>query len=456
MEQVGIAPEPDPLALAYALVMRYVPAPLAIWKGCAKLEAGHHLVWSRKTGLRIQRYWEPPTEICMGSERSGERWQELFHEVLSDHLLADVPIGIFLSGGLDSTALAGGLKKIGYSAAAISASLPESAANEFPTAAETARKLGFLCKEVEICSADLAHHQADLMRAFDEPEVDCGPLPMFLICRQAKQDFKVVFGGDGGDECFAGYRWYHPKPASNLISRTSRQLRRLLRRKLWQAGLQRRDPLLPAVIDRSNPFSTADIVTLFAGTGLEFNDEVRVAPFRKHFEEKLPRLRGLQRMDLMTFCSDLCLLKVDRASMFNSLEVRVPFLDRRVLEWALSSPVRAEENQAEKSKPLLRRYVEDAQLGHVLKQPKSGFGMKGSEFRTVSQETIRQIDESWLGRSGLLCAQWRNVISGENGIDPRKLWLLMQLSHWLSYRLENLHQESGSRMAAHGGSAEAA
>jgi asparagine synthase (glutamine-hydrolysing) len=199
--------------------------------------------------------------------------------------------------------------------------------------------------------------------------------------------------------------------------------------------MKRRDPLLTDVLARSNPFTTTEIAKLLRSSGLKFDDELRVEPFRKHFRKGLPRLRALQRIDLMTFSTDSCLFKVDRASMFHSLEVRVPFLDRRIIEWALSSPISPEEQQLKTSKPLLRRYVDRAGLSHVLNQPKSGFSMKGSELNSVSQDMIREVNDSWLVQSGFLDDSWQGVITGKHKIAPHQLWPLHYLAQWVSRRM---------------------
>ena len=201
-------PEVNPEAVAYAMSIRYVPSPHAIWKGVKKLEPGHFLTWDEKRGANIYCYWSPPAEINYIGDYSPDKWNELFEKVLNEHLLSDVPIGIFLSGGIDSTSIAAGLQNIGYRPKALTVSFPEYKDNEATVAQETAKVLNLDHEIIEIRVKDIDDYLNKIYDLYDEPHCNYGLIPMYLISQTAKKYFKTVFAGDGGDECFGGYSWY--------------------------------------------------------------------------------------------------------------------------------------------------------------------------------------------------------------------------------------------------------
>ena len=164
-------------------------------------------------------------------------------------------------------------------------------------------------------------------------------------------------------------------------------------------------------------------------TGLEFNDKQWIEPIAKHFEPDLPQIRALQRIDLMSFCSECILPKVDRASMWHSLEVRVPFLDHRIIEWGLRMPVNQKELLTSNSKLVLRRYLMRKVPQKVLNHSKQGFSLKIRNTYNW-ENALEQIDNSWWVKSGFWKKDWRKII--ENPISPRngRLWFLLMLSKW--------------------------
>jgi asparagine synthase (glutamine-hydrolysing) len=262
---------------------------------------------------------------------------------------------------------------------------------------------------------------------------------MYRISQIAAREFKVVLAGDGGDENFGGYTWY-----SNLnseIPRRSKWLRRALR------PIVKRNAS-PATRARaahhfSNPVCTyawrvfprflpEEAEALFAPLGLRFNDDTLLDPLRKHFVPELPLRRALQRVDLMTVCTDQILAKVDRASMAHSLEVRVPFLDRRIIEWALARPVSPRETT--ENRPLLRDYLASRVPEAVLQHPKQGFTMRTKEELDWNKglEMIRQ--SIWV-QQGMWDQNWERLV--EPGVPYRnaRIWILLMLASWADVRL---------------------
>lgn len=432
-------PDPDPLAVAYILSLRYVPSPLAIWKNTHKLEPSHKLCWSSSKGLRITCYWVPPKEIDYHGDYSEEKWNELFSDVLKDHLLSDVPIGLFLSGGLDSSSIAACLSDLNYKPTALTVSFPEYARNEAPVASDTAKQLGLPHQQLEITDRDIDYLLDKVSAVYDEPHGDVGPPPMYLISQAASQHCKTVFAGDGGDECFGGYTWHRGdiqvshscllpliKTIRKHIGWTNNQIINQNLSKIYYSN----NSIMQAYSWRTaNKYLPEEMESLMAPCDLRFNDKLRVAPLTKHFVSELPTIRALQRVDLMTFCAELVIPKVDRASMGSSLEVRVPFLDRRIIEWALRCPVDPVEMDINNSKPILRKYLRTHKLDKVLNNPKQGFGLKIAD-KYDKKHAFDQIKQSWWVKSGFWHKDWGKIIFANAPDKSNRIWASLMLAKW--------------------------
>ncbi|MEO5378566.1 MAG: asparagine synthase (glutamine-hydrolyzing) [Magnetococcus sp. DMHC-6] len=427
-------PKPNPEALAYVMTLSYVPSPQTIWCHISKLEPGHRLLWSPPHGLRLHRYWEPPRDLDQSAH--PQEFANRFESVLTDHLLADVPVGLFLSGGLDSSSVAVGLNQLEAHLEAFTVGFPQSPRNEAPLAAQIAAHLGLKHHLIEMTNKDLPALMDLIAKQVDEPDGHSAHMPMYLICQAAAKKFKVVLAGDGGDELFGGYTWYQglatPLPGHALwlrkgwgslvpaaFSFPTRQAAAhfarssLLHRHAWR--------LFPR-------FLPEEVTALLAPMGLEFDDEKMLEPLARHFEPKLPLPRALQRIDLMTFCCDHILTKVDRTSMAHSLEVRVPFLDRRLVEWAFALPSDSHAQIA--SKPLLRNYLKNRVPEQVFEHQKQGFSTRVKEDFNWDHALGRVQQGCWL-REGYWSNQFIKKIT-QPGIPDRqgRIAVLLALTNW--------------------------
>ena len=223
--------EPEPLALAYVMTLGYVPSPWSIWRNVRKLEAGHKLVWDEHNGIRTEPYWAPPDDIVEG-EATTEEWSALFEEVLREHMMSDVPVALFLSGGLDSSAVAAGLGADGSLSRAITVSAPGNPYDEAPAASATAAHLQLPHQKVPVSVTDVDALITRVASSYDEPQAYSALLTMYRISEEAARDFKVVLSGDGGDELLAGYKWYENLDRDdNAQARLARKLLRPLARR---------------------------------------------------------------------------------------------------------------------------------------------------------------------------------------------------------------------------------
>jgi len=354
----------DPRALNYFLTVEYVPAPFSIFKDIWKLPAGCFLIY-RGGKIEVKKYWDikpsasSPEKI---SKQNLKAWRDELYELLKEsvklRLISDVPLGAFLSGGVDSSTIVGLMKELGASPLkTFSIGFKDESYNELRYAQSIARKFNTEHEEfiLEPQALDLTQK---LIHHLDEPFGDFSIFPTYLVSLMARSHVKVILSGDGGDEIFGGYEHYQAQkisrfPVSSFLSTLLRspikklppsaqkkgiwnKLRRYvqgfehspsLAHLRWMMFLSKRN--------KKNLYSDALIENLGG-----ISDLHEIEPFREIFD----RLEGFDPinrelyLDLKTYLVDNILVKVDRMSMATSLEARVPLLDHKLVEFAFSLP----------------------------------------------------------------------------------------------------------------------
>ncbi len=375
-------------ARALFLMLGYVPAPRTIWSGIEKLPAGMTLRWSADGAVHRQTYWSAPDDTDF--ETSGAGLPALIDTVVEEQLLADVPVGLFLSGGLDSSVIAASIAELGPQVAqdihALTIAYSGSAAHdEAPAARRTADQLGMKIQVLPVESA--SHHSYEAaVGVLDEPLAYNAVISQNVISELAAQaGLKVVLSGDGGDEVFGGYRWYPEMTADAFIPPgTSFGIRRLkdltpnrIRENLdvLRGRVYRRTSALALHTQRLFPaFRPNQVAQLVPGQSARSCTDLLDAALSPYIAPSLPQKRQMQRLDLYTFCQDVVLPKVDRAGMAFSVEARPPLLDHRIIDWGLSRPITEQYDSAPKNP--LRQIVQDRGLGFLLDEPKRGFSLK--------------------------------------------------------------------------------
>lgn len=377
----------DPRALAAYLTFGYVPDPLSILEGVSKLPPGHVLVVTQGRAGTPRRYWEPTshfsgTDKPLGEAEAGERLWGHLESAVRSHLVSDVPVGAFLSGGLDSSTVVGIMaREAGVPVKTFSVGFAEKEFDEAPYARRVAQWFGTEHHELTATPRDLGLLE-DVLAACDEPFADASAIPTYLVSRLARQHVKVVLSGDGGDELFAGYDRY-------VVDRRERPLG-LLGDLGLGAPLRHLSTALPEGTRGKNflrHFSMPrmeryiDAISLFSNGALGELLEPEVASTRPTpFEEALSESRGLdplsrlQALDLRTYLPGDILTKVDRMTMAHSLEARVPLLDHPLVEFACRLPpgLRMRGGQ---TKFLFRRVLRGRVPDEVLDRPKRGFAV---------------------------------------------------------------------------------
>lgn len=377
----------DPHALAAYLQYGYVPDPISILHGVAKLPPGHTLTVRHGHAGAARRYWDPTgffrrAPAMPSEDEAGEAlWSHLVAAVRS-HLVSDVPVGAFLSGGVDSsTVVAIMAREVGVPVKTFSVGFQEKGYDESPYARRVAEWFGTGHYELRLEPQDLKVLE-DVLSAFDEPFADASAIPTYLVSRLAREHVKVVLSGDGGDELFAGYDRY-------VVDHRRRRLGFL-----GDLGLGGGLRGLSAILAEGTPGKNylynlslprmeryLDSISLFPPQALRdlLDPDVVLEAQGKSDEaltagEGLDPLSRLQDLDLRTYLPGDILTKLDRMSMANSLEARVPLLDHALVEFACTLPPRLRLRSGE-TKHLLKRVLRGHVPPEVLTRPKHGFGV---------------------------------------------------------------------------------
>jgi asparagine synthase (glutamine-hydrolysing) len=388
----GAAPrELDPDALVQYLACEYVPAPASILKAVSKLPAAHIAVFD-SSGLRLRRYWELPAASTDAPEDAGGELVRLLDKAVAKRLVADVPVGVFLSGGIDSTSIAALASRHKNPLRTFSIGFTEQSFDESPWAELAAKRLGTEHSAEKFSGADCLDLLPAAVAQLDEPFADPSFLPTLLLSRFTRRHVKVALAGDGGDELFAGYDPFLAHRPAALLARVPRPLRALV-----QAAVSR----LPA--SSRNMSVDFRLKQFFRGLDAPpslrhqawigsflpeemarlLRPELRVhatpeVAFRQVLEDVAGQRPGSMdealRFYLSRYLADDILVKADRASMAASLELRAPYLDTQVVEFAARLPARLKVSWT-RTKVLLKRALRGIVPDEILRRPKKGFGI---------------------------------------------------------------------------------
>ncbi len=340
------------------LALNYVPGPRTMFAGVTKLPAAHALVWEAGR-TRTFRYWdqtfhsEGPRK-APGIAAAARRVREALDTAVRRRLVADVPLGMFLSGGIDSTAVLGSMTRLGANPVkAFTIRFDEASYDESSYARLAARTYGAEHHE-EVVRPDAGTFLEPLVEAFDEPYADSSAVPMWYLCRLARRHVTVALGGDGGDEVFAGYRTHVAYRLANAYRRLPPKVRDGLvpalvarlpvsHRKV-SFDLKARQFVAAAALPPADAhFGFKEFLSDAARRELlaaPFDPEPTVRLFRQAFAAHAfgDGLDGVLYSDFQIYLPDDILVKADRMSMIHGLEARAPFLDHELVELAASLP----------------------------------------------------------------------------------------------------------------------
>ncbi len=456
-----VARELDPQALEDYLALGYVPEPRSIFRNVFKLSPGHWLSWGAGEGCPSPRqYWDIPfavdAHLSEGDARDALR--ELLDRAVKSQMVSDVPLGAFLSGGVDSSAVVASMSRASRDPVrTCSIGFDHDAFDETRYAREVATHLHTQHFEERVKGDDSSMLDA-LAAIYDEPFADSSALPTYRVCGLARRHVTVALSGDGGDENFAGYRRYRLHAwESGLRARVPHAIRqplfgllgsaypkadwapRPLRAKTTLQGLARDD-----VEAYFHSVSTTPAVVRQQLYSADFKRDLQgysaLAVFRAHAARapvEHPLLLA-QYLDFKTWLPGDILTKVDRASMAHSLEVRVPLLDHRMVEWASNLPPALKLRRGE-GKYIFKKTLERDLPHDVLYRPKMGFSVPLAAWlrgplRANMQNAIRDgaLADSGCFEAATLERLVRQHLSGQRD-HSATLWKLLMLDAFLRH-----------------------
>lgn len=375
-----IAKNLNQLAVAQVLHLGYISAPETIFKNIYKVEAGQFLKVSMK-GLEKKQYWSLKdvfTQKYLFDEQHVKAdLLKLLQQSIQYRLVADVPVGVFLSGGIDSslvTALAAEQSNVAINTFSIA--FEEQAFNEAPYAREVAKYLQTNHHEFVLSNQEAKQILPELLNIYDEPFLDSSAIPMLLIAQKTREKVKVTLGGDGGDELFWGYGSYiWAKRLARPEIRFSKGLLSFLLKLFPKTSFQKASKLIQ-ITGRKQPLSQIFALEqfLFASPDLEKVLKDKPQNFPDFSPISQDWMESQAFFDLQRYLPDDLLVKVDRATMQHSLEARVPLLDHQVVKYCLKIHPHLKYRQGE-SKYLLKQILYDYLPSEIFKRPKWGFGI---------------------------------------------------------------------------------
>jgi asparagine synthase (glutamine-hydrolysing) len=412
----------DPSAIVDYLTYGYVPTPKTIYAGLRKLPPAHAFVLEDGK-LRTWRYWTPSCETRITDMPTAvARTEALLEEIVPAQLVSDVPIGVFLSGGIDSATIASFAGRI----STFTLGFEDRSVSEADAARSVATHLGTNHHELTANARDVRTAIDTVARSFGEPFGDNAAWSSYLVSQRAREHVTVALSGEGGDELFGGYERYW-KLQARQPRRIATTLGKILRptSRLGRSMHKRAATGLPAAAMREAGLVGPSLDAILSPALVEPGYD-RLWSYRQFWREELHPTQRLRWMELHTTLPDALLTKVDRSSMAHSLEVRPPLLDHRLVEFAFGlDPVLLVDPVAARGKLVLRELMRDRLPGGHLDRPKKGFGLPIRRWLRQDTEYVTQAMTTLLD-AGIL----------RRPVDHRfdKIWLLLVLARWIELR----------------------
>ncbi len=414
--------EIDTTALSQYFQLTYIPAPLTIFTGIRKLPPGHYMVIDADGGSEIKQYWHLNSEIdpSIGYEEYKQKLREALISSVERRMISDVPIGAFLSGGFDSSIVVGIMSLLSPGKVnTFTVSFDDKIYDESKLAELVAKKNNTIHTVLKISEEEILGNIPDLLGNIDEPFADSSLIAVNAISKKAREYVKVVLTGDGGDELFAGYNKY----LLPYYGKRYKKIPKFLRKGVIEKSLN----LLP-----SKSYRVMGIRKVINACGLDEVEQIRYMMSLGFKPDELKELipgidtetmdfiseqyaflssadaqTRTQYVDVKTVLEGDMLPKVDRASMFASLETRVPMLDSKVIELAFDTPTEYK-IKGKNRKIILKDTFRDLLPDELFRAPKHGFGVPVSDWleNSLKDQLLKYSDEEFLRSQGLFSADY--------------------------------------------------
>jgi asparagine synthase (glutamine-hydrolysing) len=442
-------------ALDLFLTLEYVPAPHTIYEGIFKLLPGHTLTVENGE-VKTRQYWDVPYHpVSQDEAECTEALSSLINDAVRIRLVSDVPLGAFLSGGIDSSTIVGFMSRnMSEPVQTFSIGFEDDTYDEVPYANAVAKHFG-TNHHVEVLKPDIESLVTQLVPHHDEPFADTSVFPTYLVSKIARQKVKVVLSGDGGDELFAGYDTYLAEKLDRYYGRLPGALRQRVFPKFaeWLPPQPAKKGFVNKVkrmveggaLDRSLQHTRWMIFLNSAEKDALYQSDLRVAMkddltaeyFGGYFDRasRFDRLAQQQYVDVKTYLADDIMTKVDRMSMAASLEAREPLLDYRIVEFALNLPPQMKLNGS-RTKSILRNAARRLVPDLVLEKPKQGFSIPMKHWLRTSLKPMMLdlLSRDSLNNHGYfnhqVVTKWIQEHLDGRANHSHRLWSLMVFELW--------------------------
>ncbi len=440
----SVAATPNFHAIDEYLTSQYVPSPLTAFDGIEKLPAGHTLMCDARGNLRVERYWAPPDAAKSGASEAELAEELLAHlrEAVRMRLVSDVPLGAFLSGGIDSSTVVALMAETSGRVQTFSVGFDEDEFSELAAARVVAERFGTDHHEL-VVRPDVANVLPMLVHHYNEPFADSSAVPTYYVSQMTRQHVTVALSGDGGDESFAGYgnyrdvlRWRRADAIPAPLRRAAASMLRALPRTNTSARIRRGAAMAAGTLPQR--FRLQTTILKPEEKELAYTPKMRAlladkpaSPIALPWSEEMDALDWMTRHDQSFYLPDCLMVKVDIASMANGLEVRAPLLDHIVAEFAATIP-----SELRAGKRILKCAMRKLLPEEILARPKQGFALPVAkwlrgELRPLLEATL--LDARAASR-GLIDAKFTRRIVGEHVAGKRdwsnRLWALVFLELW--------------------------
>lgn len=400
---------------------RYVPSPASIFKNINKLEPGHYAIIQTPDNIRIHPYYLPATgNNKLKNRQAKATTDELLKSSVSMHIRSEVPVGSFLSGGYDSSVMVKYFSQFAEGFNTFSAGFSDWDKSEHQYAALVSAVYNTRHHNLMIDSSNY-DILPELMYYYDEPIADISILPTFLISRLAAQYNKTVLSGEGADEIFAGYTWHRP-----FLWNISKKQLSEAKKYGWEIPYNNYDVESYSRAMEMGLFGKTELKQMLDPSLHNYIPDDEAWFYRSYFNVAEPIPKRFQLLDISTFMGELVLTKIDRASMAHSLEVRVPFLDHRLVDFMLSLNTDVYFS-LKKQKKLLFELLKKDLPKIILQRKKQGFTGPDSFYHNMAfYATI--LSDSSLVRNKIINRQYvEKLIASE---DYWRLWKICILELW--------------------------
>lgn len=430
-------------ALQHYLSFQYAPEPMTLAQGIEKVEPGHYFVKKIGEDITFTRYWHATFQPIFNKDKKDwiNKIQEVMYDSVKVHMRSDVPVGSFLSGGIDSTLIVSIAKEFNPNIKTFSVGFQRDGFSEVDVAKETADKLKVENISYTITPEEYVENLPKIMWHMDDPLADPACVPLYFVAREARKHVKVALSGEGSDELFGGYNIYRepeslkifnaiPRPIKGLLANVAKALPEGMKGKSFlERGIT---PLRERYIGNAKMFEENEKRELLTHY-IENNNYQQITDGLYDFVKDYPLVNQMQYIDIHTWLRGDILLKADRVTMANSLELRVPFLDKEVFRVASGIPVELKIANGT-TKSILREAAKGIIPEHVLDRKKLGFPVPirhwlKKELNGWAKQLIAESETDYLLNKKYVLDLLDSHCKG-NGDYSRKIWTVLMFMLW--------------------------